>query len=74
MTPHVVAPGGHLGTNDEEMAKVRAALDPALERKPNIRVTATVPSNHAKILRREFRAVANAIRETAAAAERSSPR
>lgn len=66
---YVVATGGHLGTDAEEMVKVRATLDPVLERKPNIRVSATVLSNHSTILRREFRAVANAIRDTRSAAE-----
>ncbi|MGC5626667.1 alpha/beta fold hydrolase [Georgenia sp. Z1344] len=60
---YVVATGGHLGTDDAEMAKVRATLEPVLDRRPNIRVSATVPTNHARILRREFDAVADAVRE-----------
>ncbi|MGC5617679.1 alpha/beta fold hydrolase [Georgenia sp. Z1491] len=62
---YVVATGGHLGTDDEEMAQVRATLDPVLDRRPNIAVFATVPTNHAKILRRESAAVADAVREIA---------
>ncbi len=71
---YVNASGGHLGTDDEEMAKVRATLDPVLARNPNIRVSATVASNHSHILRRDYRAVADAVRETAAAARQASRR
>ena len=46
---------------------MRAALDPVLPRNPNIRVSAKVASNHSKILRNEFRDVAEAVCETAAA-------
>lgn len=67
---YVVASGGHLGTSDEEMAKVRATLDPVAQRKSNIRVSATVPSNHAAILRREYAEVAHVVRETSVAAGR----
>lgn len=67
---YVVASGGHLGTSDEEMAEVRATLDSVVHRKSNIRVSATVPSNHAAILRREHDAVARVVRETNVAAGR----
>jgi hypothetical protein len=36
-----------------------------LARNPNIQVSATVASNHSKILRKDFRAVADAVREIA---------
>jgi pimeloyl-ACP methyl ester carboxylesterase len=64
---YVVATGGHLGTDDEEMAEVRASLDPVLARNPHVRVSATTASNHGKILRKDFRAVSQAVREVAAA-------
>jgi len=60
---YVVASGGHLGGGAEELERCRATLDPVLARNPNIRVSATVASNHSKILRKDFRAVANAVRE-----------
>jgi hypothetical protein len=64
---YVLATGASLGGGQEEMEKMRAALEPALARNPNIEVSAKVPSNHSKVLRKDFRAVAEAVRETAAA-------
>ena len=63
---YVVGVGGHMGASDEEMAQCRATLDPVLARNPNIRVSSTISSNHSKILRKDFRAVADAVREIAA--------
>lgn len=62
----VLATGGNLGAGDEEMERGRASLDPLLARNPNVRVSAKVASNHSHILRKEFRAVADAVREVAA--------
>jgi len=62
---YVVATGGHLGADPELMEGIRANLDPVLARNPNIEVSATVASNHSKILRKDFRAVAHAVREIA---------
>ncbi|MEV0295953.1 alpha/beta hydrolase [Nocardia sp. NPDC050710] len=61
---YVLATGANLGGGQEEMEAVRASLDPVLARNPNITVSAKVPSNHSKILRKDFRAVADAVRET----------
>ncbi|MEV6430866.1 alpha/beta hydrolase, partial [Nocardia sp. NPDC051463] len=66
---YVLATGANLGGGEEEMAAVRASLDPVLARNSNIRVSARVASNHSHILRKDFRAVAEAVRETAAAHE-----
>jgi len=63
---YVLATGGNLGASHEEMEQVRAALDPALARNPNLTVSAKVASNHSTILRNDFRAVADAVRELAA--------
>jgi len=60
---YVLATGGNVGASQEEMEQVRAALDPALARNPNLTVSAKVASNHSKILRNDFRAVADAVRE-----------
>jgi hypothetical protein len=49
------------------MEQVRAAPDPVLARNPNLTVSARVASNHSNILRNDFRAVADAVREFAAA-------
>jgi hypothetical protein len=48
------------------MEQTRAALDPVLARNPNLKVSAKVASNHSNILRKDFPAVAQAVRELAA--------
>lgn len=62
---YVLATGSNLGGGEGEMEAARASLDPVLERNPNIQVSAKVPSNHSHILRKDFRAVADAVRATA---------
>ena len=64
---YVFATGANLGGGGEEMEQMRASLDPVLRRKPNLRVSAKVASNHTQIVRKDFRAIAAAVRETAAA-------
>jgi pimeloyl-ACP methyl ester carboxylesterase len=64
---YVVATGANLGGSREEMERMRATLDPVLARNPNIKKSAKVASNHSKVLRKDFRAVADAVRELAAA-------
>ena len=61
----VVGEGGALGATDEGHAAMRATLDPILSGNPNVTVAATVESNHTGIVRKDFRAIAAAIRETA---------
>ncbi|AQA25556.1 alpha/beta hydrolase fold family protein [Rhodococcus sp. MTM3W5.2] len=63
---YVLATGSNFGGGEEEMEAVRASLDPVLDRNPNIQVSAKVASNHSHILRKDFRAVADAARATAA--------
>ena len=63
---YVLATDGSLGGGDEEMEAMCASLDPVLARNPNLKVSAKVASNHAQILRKDFRAVADAVRELAA--------
>jgi hypothetical protein len=62
---YILATGGNLGASQEEMEQARAALDPALARNPNLKVSAKVASNHSKILRNDYRAVVDAVRELA---------
>lgn len=69
----VVASGAHLGATASELERCRATLAGVLARNPNIRVSATVASNHSKILRKDFRAVADAVREVAAVGSRRTP-
>jgi pimeloyl-ACP methyl ester carboxylesterase len=70
---YVLATGANLGGGREEMEQMRASLDPVLARNPNLRVSAKVASNHTQILRKDFRAVAAAVRETAAAHGQEAP-
>ncbi|MEV0110758.1 alpha/beta fold hydrolase [Nocardia sp. NPDC050799] len=63
---YILATGANLGGGAEEMEQMRASLDPVLRRNPNLRVSAKVGSNHTQILRKDFRAVAAAVRQTAA--------
>ena len=62
---YVLATGDNLGAEQDEMEQVRATLDPVLARNPKITVSAKVQSNHSHILRKDFRAIADAIRDLA---------
>ncbi|MBB5136979.1 pimeloyl-ACP methyl ester carboxylesterase [Thermocatellispora tengchongensis] len=63
---YVVASGVSFGSKGDEQERIRAGLGAVTARNPNIRISAKVPSNHAAILRKDFRAVAEAVREVAA--------
>ncbi len=63
----VMATGDSLGTEEGEMEQARTVLDPILARNPNLKVSAKVASNHSKILKKDFRAIAQAVREIASA-------
>jgi pimeloyl-ACP methyl ester carboxylesterase len=62
----VLATGDSLGTKDGEMDLGRTVLEPIVAHNPNVRVSARVASNHTGFLRKDFRAVADAVREIAA--------
>jgi pimeloyl-ACP methyl ester carboxylesterase len=64
---YVLATGASVGGEQAEMEQMRASLEPVLARNPNLRVSAKVASNHTQILRKDFRAIAEAVREIAAA-------
>jgi pimeloyl-ACP methyl ester carboxylesterase len=64
---YVLATGASLGADHEEMEQMRVSLEPVLARNPNLSVSAKVASNHSKILRRDYRAIADAVRELAGA-------
>lgn len=64
----IVASGSSLGSTEEGHAAMRATLDPVLERNPYVTVSATVASNHSTVVRKDFRAIAAAVREVAATA------
>jgi pimeloyl-ACP methyl ester carboxylesterase len=63
----VMATGDSLGTKDGEMEQGRTVLDPILARNPNLKVSAKVASNHTGILRKDSPAVAQSVRDVAAA-------
>jgi len=60
-TRYVNASGSELGRE-----RVRASLEQVVERNPNIKIYAKVPSKHDNILSKDFRAIARAVREVAA--------
>ena len=64
---YVVASGTSFGSRGDEQERIRTRLDSVTARNPNIQITAKVASNHGAILRKDFRAIAEAVRETAAA-------
>jgi hypothetical protein len=67
---YVVASGTSFGSRGDEQERIRTSLDAVTARNSNIQVSAKVASNHGAILRRDFRAIARAVREVAAAAHR----
>src|SRR4029450_13432049 len=63
---YVVASGRSFGSRGNEQEQVRTSLGLVTARNPNIKVSANVASNHGAILRKDFRAIAEAVREVAA--------
>ncbi|MBE1877411.1 alpha/beta fold hydrolase [Myceligenerans pegani] len=64
-TRYVVASGTSLGSKGDEQERIRAGLDAVTARNANIE-SVKVASNHGAILRKDFRAVADAVRGVAA--------
>ncbi|MEU4416071.1 hypothetical protein [Nocardia salmonicida] len=60
--------GTSFGSRGDEQEKIRAGLDAVLDRNPDIRISAKVASNHGAILRKDFGAIADAVREIEAIA------
>ncbi|UGT71694.1 alpha/beta hydrolase [Nocardia gipuzkoensis] len=67
---YVVASGTSFGSRGDEQERIRTSLDAVTVRNPNIHISAKVGSNHGALLRKDFRAIAEAVRETAAAHDR----
>ncbi|SEE05610.1 alpha/beta fold hydrolase [Streptomyces sp. Ag109_O5-10] len=63
---YVLASGASLGSKGGEQERIRAGLDEVFGRNPNLRLGAKVASNHDAILKKDFTAVARAVREVAA--------
>ncbi len=71
---YVLATGDSLGSKDGEQDGARAALEPVLAKNPNLQVSVRVASNHGSILRKDYRAIAQAVREIATARNRATGR
>ncbi|WP_282781253.1 MULTISPECIES: alpha/beta hydrolase [unclassified Nocardia] len=69
-TRYVVASGTSFGSRGDEQERIRTSLDAVCARNPRISLSAKVSSNHSHVLRKDFRAVAAAVRETVAAGQR----
>ncbi|MFJ8632328.1 alpha/beta fold hydrolase [Streptomyces sp. NPDC093568] len=67
---YVVASGTSFGSRGDEQERIRAGLDAVTARNAHIKVSAKTAGNHGAILRKDFRAVAEAVRETAGADRR----
>jgi hypothetical protein len=67
---YVVASGTSLGSRGDEQEKIRTSLEAVTARNPGIKVSAKVTSNHGAILRKDSRAIAEAVREAAALYQR----
>jgi pimeloyl-ACP methyl ester carboxylesterase len=65
-TRYVVASGASLGSRGDEQERIRASLEGVTARNPNIKISAKVASNHDAILKKDFAAIAAAVREVAA--------
>lgn len=61
-TRYVNASGSSLGSKGDEQERIRASLHKVVERNPDIEIHTKVSSNHSSILRKDFRAIAEAVR------------
>jgi pimeloyl-ACP methyl ester carboxylesterase len=59
---YVVASGTSFGSRGDEQEKIRAGLEAVTVRNPHIRIAAKVTSSHGAILKKDFAAVADAVR------------
>ncbi|MGB8489460.1 MAG: alpha/beta hydrolase [Bacteroidales bacterium] len=65
-TRYVLASGSSFGSKGDGQERIRTGVDTAVSRNPNLKISAKVASNHGAILKKDFRAVADAVREVAA--------
>lgn len=63
---YVLASGTSFGSKGDEQERIRTGVDAVTARNPNIIVHAKVAGNHGAILRKDYRAIAGAVREIAA--------
>ncbi|MTD54629.1 alpha/beta fold hydrolase [Amycolatopsis pithecellobii] len=69
---YVLASGTSFGSKGDEQERIRASVGAVTARNPNIKVSAKVASNHGAILKKDFHAIAGAVREVAALDHRPS--
>ena len=62
---YVLASGASFGSHGDEQERIRTGVNAVVARNPNIKISAKVASNHGAILKKDFRAVADAVREVA---------
>ncbi|UMP02318.1 alpha/beta fold hydrolase [Amycolatopsis sp. EV170708-02-1] len=62
---YVLASGTSFGSKGDEQEQIRAGLDAVTARNPNIKVSAKVESNHGALLKKDFPAISEAVREVA---------
>ena len=63
---YVVASGASFGSHGDEQEKIRTGLDAVTARNPNIKISAKVTSSHGALLKKDYPAIAEAVREVAA--------
>jgi pimeloyl-ACP methyl ester carboxylesterase len=63
---YVVASGTSLGSRGDEQEQIRASLDAVTAHNPNIKISAKVASSHGALLKKDYPAIAGAVREVAA--------
>ena len=64
-TRYVLASGTSFGSKGDEQERIRTGVNAVIARNPNIKIGAKVSGNHDAILKKDFLAVANAVREVA---------
>jgi pimeloyl-ACP methyl ester carboxylesterase len=64
-TRYVLASGTSFGSKGDGQERIRTGVNSVVERNPKIEISSKVPSNHGAILKKDFHAVANAVREVA---------
>jgi pimeloyl-ACP methyl ester carboxylesterase len=64
-TSYVLASGTSFGSRGDGQEKIRASVPAVAERNPHVTIHTKVASNHGAILRKDFRAIAEAVRTVA---------
>jgi len=65
-TRYVLASGSSFGSKGDGQERIRTGVNVAVSHNQNLKISAKVASNHGAILKKDFRSVADAIREVVA--------